>query len=89
MCNPAVLCEGYGCLPLAFSVFSRLSAGSPFSVKVTGEGRIRESISRRQRAASVATVGSVCDLNLRIPGEETSPISTIYKIMMGLGNLNK
>ncbi|KAF4093938.1 hypothetical protein AMELA_G00007140 [Ameiurus melas] len=41
--------------------------GSPFSVKVTGEGRIRESVSRRQRAASVASVGSVCDLNLRIP----------------------
>ncbi|XP_064160248.1 filamin-B isoform X2 [Anguilla rostrata] len=41
--------------------------GSPFSVKVTGEGRIRESITRRQRAASVATVGSECDLNLKIP----------------------
>ncbi|MGH0123638.1 UNVERIFIED_CONTAM: hypothetical protein FKN15_012778 [Acipenser sinensis] len=41
--------------------------GSPFTVKVTGEGRLRESISRRQRAASVATVGSVCDLNLKIP----------------------
>uniref|UniRef100_A0A8B9HYD3 Filamin B n=1 Tax=Astyanax mexicanus TaxID=7994 RepID=A0A8B9HYD3_ASTMX len=41
--------------------------GSPFSVKVTGEGRIRESISRRQKAASVASVGSVCDLNLKIP----------------------
>ncbi|KPP72462.1 filamin-B-like, partial [Scleropages formosus] len=41
--------------------------GSPFTVKVTGEGRVRESISRRQRAASVATVGSICDLNLKIP----------------------
>ncbi|KAI1890363.1 hypothetical protein AGOR_G00152960 [Albula goreensis] len=41
--------------------------GSPFTVKVTGEGRIRESITRRQRAASIATVGSVCDLNLKIP----------------------
>ncbi|XP_017560373.1 filamin-B isoform X1 [Pygocentrus nattereri] len=41
--------------------------GSPFSVKVTGEGRIRESITHRQNAASVATVGSVCDLNLKIP----------------------
>uniref|UniRef100_A0A8C1UH33 Filamin B n=1 Tax=Cyprinus carpio TaxID=7962 RepID=A0A8C1UH33_CYPCA len=42
--------------------------GSPFSVKVTGEGRIRESITRRQKAASVSSVGSVCDLNLKIPG---------------------
>uniref|UniRef100_A0A671RIR5 Filamin-B-like n=1 Tax=Sinocyclocheilus anshuiensis TaxID=1608454 RepID=A0A671RIR5_9TELE len=42
--------------------------GSPFSVKVSGEGRIRESITRRQKAASVASVGSVCDLNLKIPG---------------------
>ncbi|XP_056130431.1 LOW QUALITY PROTEIN: filamin-B [Lampris incognitus] len=41
--------------------------GSPFTVRVTGEGRIRESITRRQRAASVASVGSVCDLNLKIP----------------------
>ncbi|TRY66792.1 hypothetical protein DNTS_009583 [Danionella cerebrum] len=41
--------------------------GSPFHVKVTGEGRIRESVSRRQKAASVASVGSVCDLNLKIP----------------------
>ncbi|KAJ3602536.1 hypothetical protein NHX12_030289, partial [Muraenolepis orangiensis] len=41
--------------------------GSPFSVHVTGEGRIKESVSRRQRAASVASVGSVCDLNLKIP----------------------
>ncbi|XP_066554329.1 filamin B a isoform X1 [Amia ocellicauda] len=41
--------------------------GSPFTVKVAGEGRIRESITRKQRAASIATVGSVCDLNLKIP----------------------
>ncbi|KAI3369718.1 hypothetical protein L3Q82_024560 [Scortum barcoo] len=41
--------------------------GSPFTVRVTGEGRIRESITRRQRAPSVASVGSVCDLSLKIP----------------------
>ncbi|XP_043934724.1 filamin-B isoform X2 [Protopterus annectens] len=41
--------------------------GSPFTVRVTGEGRVRESITRKQRAASVATVGSVCDLNLKLP----------------------
>ncbi|XP_006631014.2 filamin-B isoform X2 [Lepisosteus oculatus] len=58
--------------------------GSPFTVKVAGEGRVRESITRRQRAASVATVGSVCDLNLKIPeidihdvsAEVTSPSGT-------------
>nr|XP_020466872.1 filamin-B isoform X2 [Monopterus albus] len=41
--------------------------GSPFTVRVTGEGRIRESITRRQKAPSVASVGSVCDLSLKIP----------------------
>ncbi|XP_075880927.1 filamin B a isoform X2 [Nelusetta ayraudi] len=40
--------------------------GSPFTVRVTGEGRIRESISRKQRAASVAGVGSACDLSLKL-----------------------
>ncbi|XP_060713588.1 filamin-B isoform X1 [Tachysurus vachellii] len=49
--------------------------GSPFSVRVTGEGRIRESISRRQRAASVATVGSACDLNLKIPEIDVHDLS--------------
>nr|XP_061814514.1 filamin-B-like isoform X1 [Nerophis lumbriciformis] len=41
--------------------------GSPFTVQVTGEGRIRESITRKQRAAPVAGVGSLCDLSLKIP----------------------
>ncbi|XP_073773215.1 filamin-B isoform X1 [Danio rerio] len=49
--------------------------GSPFSVKVTGEGRIRESISRRQKAASVSSVGSVCDLNLKIPEVDISDVT--------------
>lgn len=48
-----------------------LATGSPFTVQVTGEGRIRESITRRQKAASVASVGSVCDLSLKIPGKHT------------------
>ncbi|KAH1180850.1 hypothetical protein KIL84_001784 [Mauremys mutica] len=43
--------------------------GSPFSVKVTGEGRVKESITRRRRAPPVANVGSACDLSLKIPGE--------------------
>ncbi|XP_051932355.1 filamin-B isoform X3 [Hippocampus zosterae] len=41
--------------------------GSPFTVQVTGEGRIRESITRKQRAAPVAGVGSVCDFSIKIP----------------------
>ncbi|XP_058873200.1 filamin-A-like [Acipenser ruthenus] len=41
--------------------------GSAFTVKVTGEGRMKESITRRRKAASVADVGSLCDLNLKIP----------------------
>lgn len=44
-------------------------AGSPFTVKISGEGRVKESITRTSRAPSVATVGSICDLNLKIPGE--------------------
>ncbi|XP_051528401.1 filamin-B [Myxocyprinus asiaticus] len=69
--------------------------GSPFSVKVTGEGRIRESITRRQKAASVASVGSVCDLNLKIPGidihdvsaQATSPSGTTEKAeIVAVGN---
>ncbi|KAG7270234.1 hypothetical protein CRUP_013951 [Coryphaenoides rupestris] len=69
--------------------------GSPFSVLVSGEGRIRESVSRRQRAASVASVGSVCDLNLKIPdidiqevkAEVTSPSgSTQPAELVAVGN---
>ncbi|XP_056101655.1 filamin-C isoform X1 [Rhinichthys klamathensis goyatoka] len=42
--------------------------GSPFTVKITGEGRMKESITRKRQAASIASVGSACDLNLKIPG---------------------
>ncbi|XP_072237631.1 filamin-B isoform X1 [Leuresthes tenuis] len=49
--------------------------GSPFTVRVTGEGRIRESITRRQKAASVASVGSVCDLNLKIPAIDMQDVT--------------
>ncbi|XP_058480403.1 filamin-C isoform X4 [Solea solea] len=42
--------------------------GSPFTVKVFGEGRMKESITRKRQASSIATVGSTCDLNLKIPG---------------------
>eukprot|EP00061_Rhincodon_typus_P015324 g42935.t1 len=49
--------------------------GSPFAVKVTGEGRMRESITRRRQAVSEATVGSICDLNLKIPEISISDMS--------------
>ncbi|XP_029947767.1 filamin B a isoform X1 [Salarias fasciatus] len=49
--------------------------GSPFTVPVTGEGRIRESISRRQKAASVTNVGSVCDLSLKIPAIDMKDVT--------------
>ncbi|XP_034984429.1 filamin-C isoform X2 [Zootoca vivipara] len=42
--------------------------GSPFTVKMSGEGRMKESITRRRQAPSIATIGSTCDLNLKIPG---------------------
>lgn len=38
-------------------------------MKVTGEGRMKESITRKRTAASVANVGSQCDLSLKIPGK--------------------
>ncbi|XP_041099448.1 filamin-A-like [Polyodon spathula] len=54
--------------------------GSAFTVKVTGEGRMKESITRRRRAASVANVGSLCDLSLKIPeiniGEMTAQVTS-------------
>ncbi|XP_043936269.1 filamin-A isoform X2 [Protopterus annectens] len=60
--------------------------GSPFTVKVTGEGRVKESITRRRRAPSVANVGSQCDLSLKIPeisihdmtAQVTSPSGKIH-----------
>uniref|UniRef100_A0A665USV8 Filamin A, alpha (actin binding protein 280) n=1 Tax=Echeneis naucrates TaxID=173247 RepID=A0A665USV8_ECHNA len=70
--------------------------GSAFSVKVTGEGRMKESITRKRRAASVANVGSQCDLSLKIPeisiadmtAQVTSPSGQIHKadIMEGENN---
>uniref|UniRef100_A0A3P8TK02 Filamin A n=1 Tax=Amphiprion percula TaxID=161767 RepID=A0A3P8TK02_AMPPE len=70
--------------------------GSAFTVKVTGEGRMKESITRKRRAASVANVGSQCDLSLKIPeisiadmtAQVTSPSGQIHKaeIMEGENN---
>uniref|UniRef100_A0A674E378 Filamin C n=1 Tax=Salmo trutta TaxID=8032 RepID=A0A674E378_SALTR len=49
--------------------------GSPFTVKVCGEGRVKESITRKRHAPSIATVGSTCNLNLKIP------VNSILKFM--------
>ena len=43
-------------------------------MKVTGEGRIKESITRKRQASSIASVGSTCGLNLKIPGEFKEPV---------------
>lgn len=51
--------------------------GSPFTVKVTGEGRIKESITRKRQASSIASVGSTCGLNLKIPGEHRSQLEMV------------
>jgi len=44
-------------------------AGSPFMVKITGEGkgRMTEKILRHHDAADVTEVGSECELSLKIP----------------------
>ncbi|PIO31737.1 Filamin-A [Aquarana catesbeiana] len=70
--------------------------GSPFCVKVTGEGRMKESITRRRTAPSVANIGSQCDLSLKIPeisihdmtAQVTSPSGKIHdaEIMEGENN---
>ncbi|MEE6501811.1 hypothetical protein FKM82_004326 [Ascaphus truei] len=50
-------------------------AGSPFTAKVSGEGRVRESIQRSRKAPSVATVGGICELNLKIPDIDSREMS--------------
>ncbi|XP_063796937.1 filamin-B isoform X1 [Pseudophryne corroboree] len=51
--------------------------GSPFTAKVTGEGRVKESITRRRKAPSVATVGGICELNLKIPEIDRREMSAV------------
>ncbi|XP_044124645.1 filamin-A isoform X4 [Bufo gargarizans] len=70
--------------------------GSAFCVKVTGEGRMKESITRRRTAPSVANIGSQCDLSLKIPeisihdmtAQVTSPSGKVHdaEIMEGENN---
>ncbi|XP_029456815.1 LOW QUALITY PROTEIN: filamin-B [Rhinatrema bivittatum] len=49
--------------------------GSPYTAKVSGEGRVKESITRARGAPSVSTVGGICDLNLKIPGIDCRDIA--------------
>lgn len=44
--------------------------GSPFTVKVTGEGsnRQREKIERQREAVPITEVGSQCKLSFKMPG---------------------
>ncbi|XP_056278637.1 filamin-A isoform X2 [Pseudoliparis swirei] len=70
--------------------------GSAFTVKVIGEGRMKESITRKRRAASVANVGSQCDLSLKIPeisiadmtAQVTSPSGQVHKADIMEGEIN-
>lgn len=57
-----------GSYRLSVKFAERHVPGSPFTVKVSGEGRVKESITRARQAASIAAIGSACDLNLKIPG---------------------
>uniref|UniRef100_A0A8K9WSS4 Calponin-homology (CH) domain-containing protein n=1 Tax=Oncorhynchus mykiss TaxID=8022 RepID=A0A8K9WSS4_ONCMY len=50
--------------------------GSPFTVKVTGEGRMKESITRKRTAPAIASVGSACGLNLKIPGDMMAQVTS-------------
>ncbi|XP_072217042.1 filamin-C-like, partial [Excalfactoria chinensis] len=56
-----------GSYRLSVKFADRHVPGSPFTVKVSGEGRVKESITRSRQAASIAAIGSACDLNLKIP----------------------
>lgn len=65
-------------------VLSLLNKGSPFTVKISGEGRVKESITRTRRAPSVATIGSLCDLNLKIPGEFRPSTTVLLQVPLPL-----
>ena len=68
--------------------------GSPFTVKCTGEGKLKESIVRQRKAAQVATVGAPCDLNLKIPSkyifssiEKGNNLFSIKRFMVSLSGI--
>ncbi|XP_072567273.1 filamin-C-like [Paramormyrops kingsleyae] len=58
--------------------------GSPFTVRVTGEGRMKESITRKRQASSIASVGTTCDLNLKIPGNWFQMVSAQERLTRSL-----
>lgn len=45
---------------------------------------MKESITRKKRAASVANVGSQCDLSLKIPGETSRNSYLILHLCLGV-----
>ncbi|XP_061125143.1 filamin-C-like isoform X1 [Syngnathus typhle] len=55
-------------------------SGSPFTVKVFGEGRMKETITRKRQAPAIATVGGTCDLNLKIPGNWFQMVSAQERV---------
>jgi len=50
--------------------------GSPFMVKVTGDGsgRMMEKILRHHDAADITEVGSECELSLKIPSQSVTKL---------------
>jgi len=72
--------------------------GSPFTVKVSGEGSMKsECITRRREAADITNVGSQCELSLKIPGTTvadmtasvTSPLGVVENCeILDLGDCN-
>ncbi len=43
---------------------------------------MKESITRKRQAASVASVGSACDLNLKIPGKNHCYIQFVHGMVL-------
>lgn len=72
--------------------------GSPFTVKVTGEGsnRQREKIEKHREAVPITEVGSQCKLTFKMPGmrnmKNYKPMkqntSNIFRLFLGITNLD-
>lgn len=45
---------------------------------------MKESITRKRQAPSIAPVGSTCDLNLKIPGKEDCRMNKLAKLALAL-----
>ncbi|XP_039456635.1 filamin-A-like [Oreochromis aureus] len=68
-------------------ILKKCDQGSDFTVKVTGEGRMKASVTRKRTAASVAKVDSQCDLSLKIP--EISIAEGTAQVTRPSGQVNK